>query len=87
LGAIDAQGGHVNLEPELSALVAEASWNLCLSPKQVTRALSGGGSALTHRARRELAAEIVRLLIDCKRPELSEASRVQLGELEGSNDE
>jgi hypothetical protein len=74
----------MTLEPELALLASEAAWNLCLTPAEVARALTGG-SARTYRVRGLLAAEIVRLLIDDERPELSEAARVQLGLLEGDD--
>jgi hypothetical protein len=89
LGLAPALGGEsegvvMTLEPELAALVSEAAWNLGLGPAEVARALAGG-PAHTYRVRALLAAEIVRLLIDDERPELSEAARVQLGLLEGDD--
>ncbi|MEI9936674.1 MAG: hypothetical protein WDO69_05570 [Pseudomonadota bacterium] len=66
----------MKLEPDLALLVSEAAWNLCLGPAEVTEVLGNP------QARAALVAEIVRLLIDDDRPELSDAAREQLGELE-----
>jgi hypothetical protein len=78
-----AVGAVVNLEHDLAPLVSEAAWNICLTPADVTKALSGAQTA--RYVRGLLAAEIVRILIDDDRPELSEAARVQLGLLEGDD--